>query len=145
MVLVCHKGKKEFCLNKDEVKEHLAHGDVLGACKAPPVPSDNPARPGITKLNLDPPSKFRVTNYPNPVSSITRIQYEIPFDGRVAIKVYDVLGREVATLVNGSKKAGFHKTDFDASSLQKGVYYYKASLQAGEKIITQSGKMIVIK
>jgi len=144
-VLVCHKGKQESCLTSPEVKEHLAHGDVLGACKAPPLPSDNPARPIITKLNLDPPSKFSVTNYPNPVSAITRIQYEIPFDGRLSIKVYDVLGREVATLINADKKVGYHKTDFNVSLFKNGLYYYRAVLNGEKKMVTQSGKMIVNK
>ena len=102
-------------------------------------------RPAPVTLTTDFPSRFRVSNYPNPVSSITRIQYEIPFDGRVAIKLYDILGREVATLFNADKKAGYYNTEFDVSSLQKGVYYYKVSLQERENIITQSGKMIVIK
>ncbi|HZI54801.1 MAG TPA: T9SS type A sorting domain-containing protein, partial [Chitinophagaceae bacterium] len=144
-VLVCHEGKKLLCIGEAEVKVHLAHGDILGACKAPPVPSDNPARPAISKLNLDPPTKFRVTNYPNPVLTTARIQYEIPFDCRVVIKVYDISGREVATLVNADKKAGYHNTDLNVSSFQSGVYYYKAILNGEKKVITRSGKIIVVK
>ena len=102
-------------------------------------------RPVITKAGIDPPSRFLVTNYPNPVWATTKIQYEIPFDGRVAIKLYDVLGREVATLVNADKKAGYHNTDFNASSFQNGVYYYRAILAGRKEVLTQSGKITVIK
>ena len=73
------------------------------------------ARVMPSELSLDMPSRFRVSNYPNPVSAITKIEYEIPYDGRVAIKVYDVLGREVAKLVNADMKAGYYNTYFNAS------------------------------
>lgn len=144
-VLVCHKDKKQLCLIEAEVKEHLSHGDVLGACKTPPVASDNVESPGSLKLNVYTPSTFRVKNFPNPVSSTARIQYEVPFEGKLSISVYDVTGREVKTLVNGNINAGHHNTYFDASALKNGVYYYKALLQKGEKELKQTGKMIVIK
>ena len=88
---------------------------------------------------------FQVSNYPNPVSATTRIKYEIPFDGRVAIKLYDVLGREVNTLVDEQKQAGHHFTEYNASALQKGIYYYRVSLKGKEKTETRSGEMTVIK
>ena len=88
---------------------------------------------------------FQVSNYPNPVSVTTRIQYEIPFNGRVAIKLYDELGREVSTLVDEQKQAGYHFTQYNASALQKGIYYYKVVLAGKEKTEIRSGEMVVVK
>jgi len=87
-------------------------------------------------------------NYPNPFNPTTIISYNIPSvistEGRnlrVQLKVYDLLGREVATLVNEQKPAGSYNVTFDASTLPSGIYMYK--LQAGS--FSQSKKMILIK
>lgn len=66
-------------------------------------------------------------NYPNPFNPVTKIDYNIPNDGKVQLKVYDITGREVYTLVNEVKPAGYYTVDFDASSLASGVYFYKIS------------------
>jgi uncharacterized delta-60 repeat protein len=102
-------------------------------------------RPAPAKLSKDMPSRFQVSNYPNPVASTTRIQYELPYDGQVNIKMYDVLGREVATLVNANMKAGYYSTDFNAASHQNGVYYYKIIVKTEKKIFNQSRKILVLK
>jgi hypothetical protein len=70
-------------------------------------------------------------NYPNPFNPTTTIKYDIPVGtyGNTSIKVYDVVGREVATLVNETKEAGSYQVTFNASKLASGVYFYK--LQAG--------------
>ena len=87
-------------------------------------------------------------NYPNPFNPITTIKYSIPnvisTEGRnlnVTLKVYDVLGNEVATLVNEFRNAGSYEVNFNASSLSSGIYFYQ--LQVGSFI--QSKKMILIK
>ncbi|NWG28530.1 MAG: T9SS type A sorting domain-containing protein [Ignavibacteriaceae bacterium] len=64
-------------------------------------------------------------NYPNPFNPKTVIGYQLPVSGNVSLKVFDILGNEVATLVNGQVDAGKHKVDFDASGLNSGVYFYK--------------------
>jgi len=64
-------------------------------------------------------------NYPNPFNPVTKINYELPKDGFVMLKIYDVLGREVRTLINEVKTAGYYSVDFDASTLSSGVYFYK--------------------
>lgn len=64
-------------------------------------------------------------NYPNPFNPGTNINYAIPQNGYVTLKVFDILGREVATLVNEYKSAGFYTTQFDASELASGMYFYK--------------------
>lgn len=68
-------------------------------------------------------------NYPNPFNPETRIHYELPQDGSVRLVVYDLLGREVATLVNEFKKVGRYDVTFAARNLASGVYFYR--LQAG--------------
>jgi len=90
-------------------------------------------------------------NYPNPFNPKTVIGYQLPVSGNVSLKVFDILGNEVATLVNGQVDAGKHKVDFDASGLNSGVYFYKllvSALQskdgkAGEFVETR--KMILLK
>lgn len=88
----------------------------------------------VTKFSL-------VQNYPNPFNPATRIQYSVSSRQFVTLKVYNLLGKEVATLVNENKEAGNYSINFDASNLPSGVYIYK--LQAGE--FTQSKKMTLVK
>jgi hypothetical protein len=88
------------------------------------------------------PFEFRlVQNYPNPFNPSTRIAYSVQGSGFTSLKVFDVLGREVATLVNEEKQPGEYSVTFDASNLSSGVYVYK--LQAGG--FTASKKMIVMR
>ena len=90
---------------------------------------------------LSPNSYNLAQNYPNPFNPTTIINFSIPKTSLVTIKVYDVLGNEVATLVNEEKVQGVYSVTFDASRLASGVYYYQ--LHAGEYV--QTKKMILIK
>ncbi|MBI5471340.1 MAG: T9SS type A sorting domain-containing protein [Ignavibacteriae bacterium] len=82
------------------------------------------------------PSKyFLQQNYPNPFNPETKIKYQIPNSNHVTLKVFDLLGREVATLVDELKPAGTFETAFDASKLSSGIYTYR--LQAGEFVATR--------
>jgi hypothetical protein len=88
------------------------------------------------------PTEFMLSqNYPNPFNPSTTIQYSIPKVSNVVVKVYDVLGNEVATLVDEYKEAGRYEVNFDASKLSSGIYFYK--LQAGNFVETK--KMILMK
>ena len=83
-------------------------------------------------------------NYPNPFNPTTMIEYQIPNVGTqnfVSLRVYDVLGREVATLMNEQKPAGTYTVQFDGSSLSSGVYFYR--LQSGTYCETK--KLILMK
>ncbi len=80
-------------------------------------------------------------NYPNPFNPTTTISYSIPNDGHVTLKVYDVLGNEVASLVDEQKQTGKFDVQFNASSLSSGVYYYQ--LKAGE--FTSTKKLVLMK
>jgi len=80
-------------------------------------------------------------NYPNPFNPSTSIAYHIARNSNVTLKVYDVLGREVATLVNGEKSPGTYEVKFDGSNLTSGMYLYR--LQAGNTVISK--KMLLMK
>ena len=82
-------------------------------------------------------------NYPNPFNSTTNINYYLPQSGQVSLKLYDVLGREIVTIVNEVQGAGFHRVQFVSESkhLASGVYFYQ--LASGS--FSQTKKMIVLK
>ncbi len=80
-------------------------------------------------------------NYPNPFNPITNIGFRIAESGFVSLKVYDVLGREISTLINGEKTVGSYEVAFDGSGLSSGIYFYK--LQTGN--YTSVKKMILMK
>jgi hypothetical protein len=80
-------------------------------------------------------------NYPNPFNPSTIITYSIPNESQVSLKVYDVMGKEVANLIDGKQSSGNHSVEFDASSMSSGTYFYK--LTAGEFISVK--KMVLLK
>jgi hypothetical protein len=80
-------------------------------------------------------------NYPNPFNPNTKIEYSIPKSGHIKLKVYDILGNEVATLVNEVKSPGNYAAEFDASTFASGVYIY--TIRADNFV--QSKKMILMK
>lgn len=80
-------------------------------------------------------------NFPNPFNPTTKITWQSPVSGKQTLKVYDVLGNEVATLVDEIRNSGIYEIDFDASKLSSGVYFYQ--LKAGDFL--QTKKMILIK
>ncbi len=79
--------------------------------------------------------------YPNPFNPTTQIRFTIPESGWVQLTVHDILGREVAILVNGILPAGEHQSSFDASNLSSGVFLY--SLRAGNTVLT--GKLLLVR
>ena len=97
---------------------------------------------GIYESDGEPPSDFNLAqNYPNPFNPSTKISWQSPVAGHQTIKVYDVLGNEVATLVDEEKPAGNYEVTFNASEIASGIYFYR--LQAGSFVETK--KMILIK
>jgi hypothetical protein len=80
-------------------------------------------------------------NYPNPFNPVTSIEYLVGSISFVSIKVYDILGNEVATLVNEEKKAGSYEVDFNASGLPSGIYFYKLTTPD----FIQTKKMMLLK
>jgi len=88
------------------------------------------------------PSNYKLEqNYPNPFNPITKINFNVPRSGRALLVVYDMLGREVSTLVNVNLQPGVYETTFDGSGLNSGVYFYR--LTSGD--YSETRKMILLK
>jgi len=80
-------------------------------------------------------------NYPNPFNPSTSISYQLPTSGLVTIKVYNVIGKEIATLVNEYQQSGSYSKEFSANGLTSGVYFY--TIKSGN--FTATKKMIFLK
>ncbi len=101
---------------------------------------------GISFLDFNvvdtyPENFFLFQNYPNPFNPITTIRFEIPTSSVVNLKIYDVLGREIETLLNEVKEAGTYEVEFDGSQLASGIYFYR--LTSGQ--FTSVKKLILLK
>ncbi|MDZ7377265.1 MAG: T9SS type A sorting domain-containing protein, partial [candidate division KSB1 bacterium] len=97
---------------------------------------------GFRDVSSQPPALFDLyQNYPNPFNLTTTIRFSLPQRNYVTLKAFDVVGREVATLVSGELNPGEHAVDFNATDLASGVYFYK--LQYGESVKTR--KLLLMK
>jgi len=95
-----------------------------------------------TKIDNNLISRFNINqNYPNPFNPSTTIKYEIPKESNVTIKIFDVLGRDVETLLNTYQKVGQHEVNWNAKNYSSGIYFYQ--IKAGNFIATK--KMLLIK
>lgn len=129
----------------DSVYDDLYDPYILATASGPVVvrrggSNDN----GITIPNEidETPGKFALEqNYPNPFNPSTNINFNLPISSQVTLKVYNILGQEVATLVNGRLASGLHTVKFDASGLSSGMYLYR--IEAGSFV--QNKKMMLIK
>ena len=90
----------------------------------------------------DVPLTFRLEqNYPNPFNPATQITYFLPITSHISLKVFDLLGREVAMLVNEEKHAGSYSVEWNAANMPSGVYFYR--LQTNDFVKTK--KLVLIK
>jgi hypothetical protein len=90
---------------------------------------------GVTPIATTVPDNFSLgQNYPNPFNPTTNIKFALPQSGLVTIKVYDLLGKEIATLVNEVKNAGSYVVDFNTSTLASGVYFYKMEVNGFREV-----------
>ena len=99
---------------------------------------------GVTSVGVgdELPNNFTLLqNYPNPFNPTTNINYQLPVKSFVALKVYDVLGNEIVTLVNEEKPIGNHEITWNAEQLPSGIYFYQ--IQAGSFVETK--KMVLVK
>ncbi|OYV88454.1 MAG: hypothetical protein B7Z63_00450 [Ignavibacteriae bacterium 37-53-5] len=95
----------------------------------------------VAEVKGAPGSFALLQNYPNPFNPTTKISYQLSASSNVTLTIYDVLGREVATLVDGAMRPGSYEIQFDGSRFGSGVYFYR--LMAGGNVITK--KMVLVK
>jgi hypothetical protein len=97
---------------------------------------------GSVEVEISAPKEYALhQNYPNPFNPVTKISYEIPVKSQVTLKVYDMLGREVAKLYEGEREAGRYEAEFNGMRFSSGVYFYK--LEAGS--YTAVKKLLLVK
>ncbi len=126
-------GGLEFTIGADNIELRLSHFSKFGGGRGSVVDVEN---------EINKPQEFALyQNYPNPFNPTTNIRYSLPSNSYVTLKVYDAIGAEVTTLVNGEKPAGVYEVQFDASKLSSGIYFYE--LKANNRVITR--KMILLK
>ncbi|HEY5125657.1 MAG TPA: T9SS type A sorting domain-containing protein, partial [Ignavibacteria bacterium] len=81
------------------------------------------------------PSKFTLyQNYPNPFNPSTTIKFDLPVSGFVKLKIYNILGREISTLVNEIRNAGTYEINYNASALSTGIYFYKLEFGGNSEV-----------
>jgi hypothetical protein len=100
----------------------------------------------IKKVTNVLPTSYNLSqNYPNPFNPITKINYELPKDGRVKLVIYDILGREIKSLVNNEfKQAGRYTVEFNGTQFASGVYFYRIQVEGGKGFVDVK-KMVFIK
>jgi hypothetical protein len=99
---------------------------------------------GVTAIEDNKPAAENFTlnqNYPNPFNPSTKIKYQIPNSGHVTLKIYNILGKEITTLVNKEQIVGNYEINFNALALSSGIYFYQ--LHSGSNIIVK--KMMLLK
>ncbi|MDZ4712411.1 MAG: T9SS type A sorting domain-containing protein, partial [bacterium] len=97
---------------------------------------------GISNLNLEIPDKYSLSqNYPNPFNPTTKINFSVPVNSLVKLKIYDVLGKEVMTLINEQKQAGNYAAEFNGANLSSGIYFFR--MEAGEFVDVK--RMVLVK
>jgi len=130
-------------INPDAVahlNELLTINNVVGARSLRAFEGGESEPPTVNNLLLNS-SDISLQNYPNPFNPATVISYKVPLSSYVTLKIYNMLGQEVATLVNEVQDAGVKVARFDASNFPSGVYFYK--LSAGS--FTYVKKMLLMK
>ena len=121
---------------------NLHTGDYMGGEIRGQVSYDYDVSTPVIETPWNGPGEFHLEqNYPNPFNPTTNISYQLPINNSVSLKIYDVLGREVKSLVNERQIAGTHSVTLNAGNLPSGVYFYR--LQAGS--FTETKKLVLVK
>jgi hypothetical protein len=92
------------------------------------------------------PNKYDLSqNYPNPFNPTTKIDFDLPFDSKVSMKLFDMSGREVMTLVNDQRTAGYYTVTFNMSNFSSGAYFYRINAEGSGQNYVMTKKMMLIK
>ena len=137
-IFVCHQGKP-ICISSAAVAAHLQHGDQPGNCSE--------AMNAISSLRpeLESGSAPALFSYPNPAFSGTTIVYDLPFECRVTIKVYDNTGNQRAVLVDAVRKAGSYQVYYNTGGLGLGLFYVHMSAKSEKKTFQLAKKLVLLK
>jgi len=122
--------------------------DPTATVKSSVYGEDEPGmnKPSVGSNQTNIPEEFSLSqNYPNPFNPATEIKYALPVDASVSLKVFDIFGREVATLVSGNNVAGYYSVEFDALKVSSGMYFYRLTATGEGQSFTQVRKMILMK
>lgn len=104
----------------------------------------NLTNPGIVEIGRPFVSDIS-QNYPNPSNPKCKIDYQLPYFAKVSIKVYDIIGREVITLVNEVKQEGYYTAEFDGTNLASGMYFYRIVMEGNGEKFSATRKMVLVK
>ena len=97
-------------------------------------------------VKISPPVNFYMgQNYPNPGNPKCKINFEMPVNGKVTIKLYDITGSEVYTLLNETREADYYTIEFDGSNIASGVYFYRIFASGEGQSYTKTMKMVIVK
>jgi hypothetical protein len=118
--------------------------------RPPSPPTGEPASPGPVLGTQSPvPGEFALRqNFPNPFNPTTVIRYDLPVPSRVRLKIYDMLGREVSTLVDAAEDAGFKSAVWNAGELASGMYFYRieaTAVSGAGRSFTRTRKFLLVK
>jgi hypothetical protein len=130
-------GSGKLIFSKSSIKDATSRVKITACSDYPPPPPEN----GQSTINRIPKAYSLESNYPNPFNPTTTISYALPRQSMVRLKVFNILGQEVSTLVNGVQSAGEKEVQFNAVNLPSGVYFYR--LEAGT--FTSIKKLVLIK
>ena len=98
------------------------------------------------EVTITPPNIFSMSqNYPNPGNPNSKINFDMPVDGRVSIKIYDIIGREVITLIDEIRTADYYTVEFNGGNLASGVYIYRLVAEGEGQKFTDVKKMMLVK
>ena len=101
---------------------------------------------GIVNNNNQNPANFLLEqNYPNPFNPTTNIGFRIAGFGLVTLKIFDITGREIATIINEELRAGGYKTDWNASVYSRGLYVYNLTVKKSKEVFSETRKMVLVK
>lgn len=102
--------------------------------------------PSQSDVSIGSPINFDISqNYPNPSNPVSKIDFQMPFDGQVSLKVFDITGKEVKSLIDGYRTADFYTVEFNGSDLASGVYFYRIVAEGNNDKFTKTLKMILVK
>lgn len=147
---MCHNGNT-LTVDGNAIQAHLKHGDKLGSCtsvitfarisNASTGSSEDISVSNVkTGISI---SEYNLSNYPNPFKTSTTINYDVPVNSKVSLKIYNALGQVIATLFEGDKKAGSYTISFNASKLIQGLYYCKLTILSEKTQFIKSIKLLV--